>query len=80
MQVAISVVAACMWMLENSRRGLCVPDDLPHDYVLNVSKPYLGKFVSMSSDWNPLKHYSNAFTATTSPNSTRPTRGSSRIF
>ena len=34
---------------------------LPHDYVLNVSKPYLGKFISMSSDWNPLKHYSNAF-------------------
>ena len=55
MQVAISVVAACMWMLENPRRGLCVPDDLPHDYVLNVSKPYLGKFISMSSDWNPLQ-------------------------
>src|SRR5262249_40024757 len=41
MQVAISVVAACMWMLENPRRGVCVPDDLPHDYVLDVSKPYL---------------------------------------
>jgi homospermidine synthase len=43
MQVAISVVAGCMWMLENSRWGLCVPDDLPHDYVLNVSKPLLGQ-------------------------------------
>jgi hypothetical protein len=41
--------------------GLCVPDDPPHDYVLNVSKPYLGKFISMSSDWNPLKHYPNGF-------------------
>jgi homospermidine synthase len=61
MQVAISVVAACMWMLENPRRGLCVPDDLPHDYVLEVSKPYLGRFLSVASDWNPLKHYSNVF-------------------
>ena len=61
MQVAISVVAACMWMLENPRRGLCVPDDLPHDYVLDISKPYLGKFISVASDWNPLKHYSNFF-------------------
>ena len=61
MQVAISVVAACMWILENPRRGLCLPDDLPHDYVLNVSKLYLGKFISISSDWNPLKHYSNIF-------------------
>jgi homospermidine synthase len=58
---AISVVAACMWMLEHPRRGLCVPDDLPHDYVLDISKPYLGKFISVASDWNPLKHYSNVF-------------------
>ena len=61
MQVAISVVAACMWMLENPRRGVCVPDDLPHDYILEISKPYLGKFLSLPSDWNPLKHYSNVF-------------------
>ena len=61
MQVAIAVVAACLWMVENPRRGLCVPDDLPHDFVLGVSKPYLGKFVSVSSDWTPLKHYSNFF-------------------
>jgi homospermidine synthase len=61
MQVAISVVAACMWMLENPKRGLCVPDDLPHDYILEISKPYLGNFISVASDWNPLKHYTNAF-------------------
>ena len=61
MQVAISVVAACMWMLDNPRKGMCVPDDLPHDYVLNISKPYLGKFLSLASDWNPLQRYSNVF-------------------
>ena len=57
--VAISVVAACMWMLGTARGG--VPDDLPHDYILEISKPYLGKFVSVASDWNPLKHYANVF-------------------
>lgn len=61
MQVAISVVAACMWMLENPGRGVCVPDDLSHEYVLNICKPYLGKFISTPSDWTPLKHYSNFF-------------------
>jgi len=60
-QVAIGVVAACMWMIENPAQGVCVPDDLPHDYVLGIAKPYLGRFVSVSSDWNPLKHYSNVF-------------------
>ena len=61
MQVAISVVAAGLWMLENPSRGLCVPDDLPHEFVLDISKPFLGRFVSVASDWTPLKHYSNVF-------------------
>jgi len=41
MQVAISVVAASMWMMENPAMGLCVPDDLPHDTILGIAKPYL---------------------------------------
>ncbi len=61
MQVAISVVAATMWMILNPNEGVCVPDDLPHDFVLKVSKPYLGRFVSVPSDWTPLKHYKNYF-------------------
>src|SRR5262249_23259908 len=61
MQVAVSVVAACCWMLENPARGRGVPDDLPHDFILRISKPYLGTWVSVPSDWTPLKHYSNVF-------------------
>lgn len=61
MQVAISVVAAAMWMMENPANGVCVPDDLPHDFVLKVSKQYLGRFISKSTAWTPLQHYGNAF-------------------
>jgi homospermidine synthase len=61
MQVAVSVVAASMWMMENPQRGVVVPDDLPHEYVLKIAKPYLGKWISTPSDWTPLKHYHNAF-------------------
>lgn len=68
MQVAISVVAAAMWMLENPNRGVLVPDDLPHEYVLKISKPYLGEFVSVPSDWTPLKHVSNCFGRHAQPN------------
>jgi len=57
MQVAIGVVAATMWMIENPEKGFCVPDDLPHDYVLNIAKPYLGKLASEASDWTPLKDF-----------------------
>jgi len=55
-QVAIGVVAAVLWMIENPRQGINLPDDLPHDFVLDIAKPYLGKLVSKASDWTPLKN------------------------
>ncbi len=57
MQVAIGVVSAIMWMIENPHKGVCVPDDLPYEYILNVAKPYLGRLVSEPSDWTPFKNY-----------------------
>ncbi|MEI6686878.1 MAG: saccharopine dehydrogenase C-terminal domain-containing protein [Planctomycetota bacterium] len=67
LQVAISVVAAFMWMIENPEKGVVLPDDLPHDFVLKISKPYLGKFISVASDWTPLRDYANAFNGYNKP-------------
>ncbi len=67
MQVAVSVVAAAVWMIENPAKGVCVPDDLPHECVLKVSKPYLGRWISKPVDWTPLKHYTNAFQGHNNP-------------
>ncbi len=67
LQVAISVVAASMWMAENPERGFHVPDDLPHEFVLKIAKPYLGKFISTPSDWTPLKHETGAFKRFSNP-------------
>jgi homospermidine synthase len=44
-----------MWMIEHPRCGFHLPDDLPHDYILEIAKPYLGTFLSIRSDWTPLK-------------------------
>jgi homospermidine synthase len=54
-QVALGVVSAIMWMMENPRKGLCTPEDLPHDFVLKIAMPYLGRFLSTPSQWTPLK-------------------------
>jgi len=67
MQVAISVVAATLWMIQNPDRGVVVPDDLPHEFVLKIARPYLGKWISRSSDWTPLAHYTNAFEGFNNP-------------
>ncbi len=56
LQVAAGIVAAVLWMIENPREGIKLPDDLPHDFVLDIAKPYLGKFISAPSDWTPLKN------------------------
>ncbi len=61
MQVAIGVTAAIMWMIDNPRQGIRVADDLPHELILDIAKPYLGNFISKPTDWTPLRHYRNAF-------------------
>jgi homospermidine synthase len=56
LQVALGVISAVLWMFENPKKGVCLPDDLPHDFVLDIAKPYLGNFISTPSDWTPLKN------------------------
>jgi homospermidine synthase len=60
-QTALGVIAAVMWMIKNPKEGFCLPDDLPHAFVLQIAKPYLGEFVSEPSDWTPLKNRSIYF-------------------
>jgi homospermidine synthase len=55
LQVACSVLGAVQWMIRNPRKGVCVPDDLPHEEIMETALPYLGPFVSTPSDWTPLK-------------------------
>jgi len=61
MQVAISVTAALMWMIKNPMDSVRVADDLPHDFILKISKPYLGKWISKPYDWTPLKNRDKTF-------------------
>jgi homospermidine synthase len=58
-QVAIGLVGAIMWAIENRQKGVCRPEDLPHEYVLDIAKPYLGTFVSKEFEWSPKKNYTN---------------------
>jgi homospermidine synthase len=61
LQVAISVSAAAAWIIRNPDRGVLVPDDLPHEFVLEMARPYLGRNISTPSDWTPLKGRTSHF-------------------
>ncbi len=54
-QVAISVVAAAHWMIQNPNKGLCLPDDIDHEWILAFTRPYLGRFISEPVPWHPVK-------------------------
>lgn len=54
-QVAAGAVSATAWAMVNPARGYCEPEDLPHDFVLDCARPYLGTIASQATDWTPLK-------------------------
>lgn len=56
-QVSAGLIAAIRWMLDNPRRGLCFPEDLPHEEILRYAAPYLGQLVSIPVNWTPLDNF-----------------------
>jgi len=66
-QVAVAVVAAVIWMIANPAEGVRVPDELPHEFILGIAKPYLGRWISKPSDWTPLQGRDRTFDAYNKP-------------
>jgi len=61
LQVAVSVVGAALWMIENPREGFLLPDDIDHEFILDFAIPYIVPFVSIPSDWTPLKNLNRKY-------------------
>jgi hypothetical protein len=61
LQVAAGVLGAVHWLLEHPDEGVRLPDELPHELVLEHALPYLGPFVSRPVDWSPLRGASDPF-------------------
>ncbi|HLJ10665.1 MAG TPA: saccharopine dehydrogenase NADP-binding domain-containing protein [Planctomycetaceae bacterium] len=55
LQVAASIVSAAAWMIKNPRRGVLLPDELPHEEILALARPYLGKVISIPIAWTPVE-------------------------
>ena len=61
LQVAASVMAAVKWMIAEPMQGIKVPDELPHEFVLEAATPYLGTIWSDAVDWDPLRTRRDVF-------------------
>ena len=62
LQVAVSVVAAAIWMIKNPKRGFLLPDDIDHEFILDIALPFIKPFVSMPVDWTPLSSLNTKYT------------------
>lgn len=60
-QVAISVVAAALWMTENPKKGVCSPDEIDYEFILKVCQPYISPFISEPVNWSPLDSLKSQF-------------------
>jgi homospermidine synthase len=61
LQVVAPVLAAMLWAIENPDRGILEADELPHDVVIDICRPYLGRMVSSWTGWTPLQDRGQLF-------------------
>ena len=61
LQVAAGLLGAVLWMLQNRCEGVRLPDELPHDFVLERARPYLGQWYSRAVSWTPLDDWSSQY-------------------
>ncbi len=61
LQVTATVMAGVIWTLANPDRGILEPDQLPHDEILELCRPYLGEVAGYYSDWTPLQDRERLF-------------------
>ena len=54
MQVTAAVLAGMIWAIENPARGVVEVEDMDHERILTIIRPYLGKVAAVYTDWTPL--------------------------
>jgi homospermidine synthase len=57
LQVAAGILGGIVWALRNPDAGVVEPDDIDHELVLEIARPYLGELIGVYGDWTPLKDH-----------------------
>jgi homospermidine synthase len=55
LQVTAAVLGGMVWAIENPWAGVVEADDIDHNRVLDVARPYLGELIGVFGDWTPLQ-------------------------
>ena len=55
LQVTASMIGAMVWAMENPIAGIVDADEIDHETVVNVARPYLGEVFGEYTDWTPIQ-------------------------
>lgn len=56
LQVAAGVLAGVVWAIRHPDLGVIEPDDIDHDTMLEIARPYLGEIIGAYGQWTPLEN------------------------
>ncbi len=62
LQVVAGILGGITWALHHPAAGIVEPDELDHQVMLEIARPYLGEIVGVYGDWTPLQGRSELFT------------------
>ncbi len=55
LQVTASIIGAMVWAIQNPTKGIVDADELDHELLMKVARPYLGKVFGEYTDWTPIE-------------------------
>ncbi len=61
LQISSSVLGGIIWAMANPERGIVEPEEMDFRFVLDITKPYLGKVGGHYTDWTPLQEREKLF-------------------
>ena len=61
LQVVAGILGAMVWAMKNPNAGIVDSEEMDHNVVLEVAKPYLGEMLGVYTDWTPLQDRGRLF-------------------
>lgn len=64
LQVTASIIGAMVWAIKNPTAGVVDADEMDHQLLMDIARPYLGEMLGVYTDWTPIEGRGKLFPET----------------
>ena len=64
LQVTASIIGAMVWAIQNPTKGVVDADEMDHQLLMDIARPYLGEIIGEYTDWTPIEGRGKLFPET----------------